>query len=123
MWKYAAVAALSVFVSLFVSAHGQVQGLPPGLQPFTPTRIDWLTTTLQASLREEALQTYGYQLEIAESDPETILIYVRYTPDAKREFMNMSVDTARKVIQTTAQSYGWEKWVKIREDIKLVPIN
>ena len=84
-----------------------------------PPRIHWLTTTLQASLREDALQTDGYQLLITSPDSETILIYVRYMPDVNRRVMNLSIDTARKVIQITAKSYGWDKWVKIREDIQL----
>jgi hypothetical protein len=31
-----------------------------GLIPFTPTRIDWLTTSLQADLRFDSLDTEGY---------------------------------------------------------------
>jgi len=119
MWKYVAVAALSAFVSIFGFAYAQSQRLSPGAEPFTPTRIDWLTTTLQASLREDVLQTDGYQLLITSPDSETILIYVRYMPDVNGRVMNLSIDTARKVIQITAKSYGWDKWVKIREDIQL----
>jgi ABC-type proline/glycine betaine transport system substrate-binding protein len=119
MWKYAAVAALSAFLSVMVFAKAGSQKLSPGSQPYTPTRIDWLATTLQASLREDALETHGYMLQITYSDSETILIYVRYTRDANRQIMNMSIDTARSVIHTTAKSYGWDDWVKIREDIEM----
>lgn len=119
MWKYVAVAALSAFVSIFGFAYAQSQRLSPGAEPFTPSRIDWLTTTLQASLREDALGTDGYQLEITSPNSETVLIYVRYMPDVNRRVMNVSIDAARKVIEITAKSYGWENWVKIREDIQL----
>jgi hypothetical protein len=90
----------------------------PGSEPYTPTRIDWLTLTLQAALRDDSMAN-GYLLEIASSDPETIVIYVRYTSKVDRQVMNTAIDTARKVINTTAKSYGWDKWVKIREDIEL----
>jgi hypothetical protein len=33
--------------------------------------------------------------------------------------MNTSIDAARQVIQIMAKSYGWEKWVKVREDVQL----
>lgn len=119
MWRYAATAVFSVLVSTFVFASVQSPRLSPGAQPFTPTRIDWLTTTLQANLRDEEMETNGYMLQITSPNPETILIYVRYTPDVNRRAMNLSIDTARKVIQITAKSYGWDNWVKIREDISL----
>jgi hypothetical protein len=119
VWKYLAVALLSACASVLVYANSQTQKLSPGLPPFTPTRIDWLTTTLQASLRDEALDTNGYTLQITSPDPETILIYVRYRASVNREAMNISIDTAREVIQITANSYGWENWVKVRENIQL----
>jgi hypothetical protein len=118
--KYLAVAVLSASVSILVFANAQPQKPSPGSQPFTPTRIDWLTTTLQASLRDESLQTGGFDLQITSSDPETVVIYVRYSTDVNRKAMNISMDAARKVIELTAKRYGWEKWVKVREDVQLL---
>lgn len=97
----------------------QAQKLHPGLAPHTPTRIDWSTTTLQASLRMEALDEYGYLLQITSPDPETIMIYVRYLPTVNREAMNTTINASREVIHITAKRYGWDKWLKIVEDIKL----
>ncbi len=117
--KYLAAALLSACISIFVFGNAQTQKLSPGSQPFTPTRIDWLTTTLQASLRDDSMETSGYYLQISLSDPETVLIVVRYLPTADRKAMNISIDAARQVIELTAKRYGWEKWVKIREDVQL----
>lgn len=117
-WKYLGLVVLSSALSVFVYANVHTQKLSPGAVPFIPTRIDWLTTTLQASLRDEEMQTNGYTLEITSPNPETILIYVRCSPDVNREAMNMSIDAARKVIQITAKSYGWDNWVKIQEDVE-----
>lgn len=121
-YKYLALAVL-VSVSAIVIANAKPQKLPPGLQPFTPTRIDWLVTTLQASLRDDEMQTRNFQLLITSPDPETILIHVRYLPDVNRAAMNSEIDTARQVIQITAKSYGWDKWVKVREDIQLAKLD
>jgi hypothetical protein len=60
-----------------------------------------------------------YLLQITSPDSETILIYVRYLRDVEREVMNTHIDSAREVIKITAKSYGWDKWLKIREDIQL----
>ena len=120
MSKYVAFAVLSLTVLLFAFANAQPQkAFHPGAELYTPTRIDWLTTTLQASLRDEQLDTKRFLLQIASPDSETIMIYVRYFPDVNREAMNVTIDSARKVIQITAKSYGWDKWVKIREDVQL----
>ena len=120
VYKYFAVAVLSVSVSLMVFANAQPQRLSPGSRPFTPTRIDWLTTRLQASLRDDSLQTGGFYLNITSSDPETVVINVRYSSEVNRKAMNISIDAARQVVQLTAKEYGWEKWVKVREDVQLL---
>src|SRR3989442_16007138 len=97
----------------------QAEALRPGLQPYIPTRIDWLTIALQASLRTAMTEENRFTLQITSPDSETILIYVRYLPNVDREVMNMRIDTARKVIQITAKSYGWDSWVKIKEDVQM----
>jgi len=116
MKKYISVAVLSAIISIFVYAHAGPQKNSPGAERFTPTRIDWLVTTLQANLREEITSDRPYSIDIAHSDSETVLIYVRYFSDADRTLMNEDIDTARSVIHITAKSYGWDGWVKIKEE-------
>ena len=110
-------AALFAFALLLTPTSAQNK-FHPGAEPFTPTRIDWLTTTLQAALREEPTQDNDFDLQITYADPETLLIYVRYAPDVERRRMNKSIDTAHKVIAITVKSYGWEQWVKVKEDVE-----
>jgi hypothetical protein len=38
-----------------------------------------------------------------------------------REGLNKSIEAARESIKQTARSYGWDKWVKIRETVELSP--
>lgn len=117
-YKYLTVAFLAFVSAIVISKAQPQQKLPPGLHSFSPRRIDWLVTTLQASLRDDEMQTKSFQLEITSPDPETILVYVRYLPDVDRAVMNSEIDTARQVIEITAKSYGWENWVKVREDVQ-----
>jgi chemotaxis regulatin CheY-phosphate phosphatase CheZ len=117
--KYIMVAALSSVFSVLLYSQ-TTQKTPEGAQPFIPQRIDWLTTTLQASLRDERIDTDGYLLQITSPDADTILIYVRYLPTVNRQAMNTSIDAARQVIQIKAKSYDWDKWVRVREDIQMV---
>lgn len=119
MRKYVVVAVLSACVSILVYARSYPRKTAPGAEPYIPTRIDWLTTTLQASLREDAIDADGFALQITSPSSDTILIYVRYTPNVDRARMNLDIDTARKVIDITAKSYGWDTWLKVREDVQL----
>jgi hypothetical protein len=101
-----------------VSAQGKVS---PGLEPYTPTKIEWMTLECQAALQDYySLEGSGYFLDITSPDSETVLIYVRYTPQVIREAMNSSIESAHKVIQTIAKRHGWEGWIKIKEDVGMV---
>jgi hypothetical protein len=48
------------------------------------------------------------------------VIYVRYSSNVDRAIMNKSIDTAHYVIDTTVKSYGWQDWVKVKEDVAMV---
>jgi hypothetical protein len=119
MKKYISVAVLSAIFSVFVYSHAAPQKKSPGAELFTPTRIDWLATTCQANLREEMTSDRPYSVDITYRDAETVLIYVRYFANVDRTLMNKDIDTARSVIHITARSYGWDEWVKIKEDVEL----
>ena len=93
----------------------------PGLTPYTPTQIEWLALLTRASLRQAASTDSPYSLDIIPVDHETLLIVVRYHPTANREIMNKTITTAQNVIRSTAASYGWDTWVKIRESVEMVP--
>jgi hypothetical protein len=93
----------------------------PGLTPYTPTEIEWLALTMRAGLRQDASADHPYSLDIIPVDHETLLIVVRYQPTVNRESMNRTIDTAREAIRSTARSYGWDKWVKIRESVEMSP--
>ena len=123
MLKFVATAVLSAFVSVFLYARMEPQKVSPGSERFSPTRIDWLVTSLQADLREEMTQDRGYSMDFTYSgaDPDTIIVWVRYLPNmapVKRQNMNSSIETARNVINTTTKRYGWEDWVKVKEEIQ-----
>jgi len=93
----------------------------PGLVPYTPTRIEWLALTTNSIAQHQLTSENQYTLTIVNESHDTLVIFVRYTADVKREVMNIDIDTARQVIMTTARGYGWDKWVKVRERIELYP--
>lgn len=119
------VTAILLIVCVFQAIHPRTvtaqKNLPPGLEPYTPTKIEWMTLECQSALRQyDTLEGSGYFLDITSPDSETVLIYVRHTPQVVREEMNTSIDGARKVIQIIAKRHGWEGWIKVKEDVGLV---
>jgi len=96
----------------------QSQSLP-GLQSYIPNRIEWLGLVLNSQLRQDATLESPFSLNVINTDHETILIFVRYQANVDRRIMNMAVEAAREVTQITAKSYGWNRWVKIKERIEL----
>jgi hypothetical protein len=93
----------------------------PGLTSYTPTKIEWLALAVNSQLRQDSSADRPFFLSVVQVDHETLLIVVRYHPAVNRELMNRTIDTAREVIMSTAKSYGWDKWVKIRERVEMYP--
>ncbi len=91
----------------------------PGLAPYTPTEGEWLALVIRAGLRREASPDQPYSIDIVLADPETIQIVVRYQSTANRDKMNQTIAAAKEAIRSTARSYGWDKWVKIRESVEM----
>ncbi|MDO8207789.1 MAG: hypothetical protein Q7T38_08220 [Gallionella sp.] len=112
------VALLASF--LLTTALAQPTQSKPGLQPYVPNRIEWLALVLNSQLRQDATVDSPFSLSVVNTDHETILIFVCYQPNVDREILNMAVETAREVTQITAKSYGWVKWVKVKERIEMV---
>ena len=110
--------ALALSISM-PAAQSQTMQEKPGLQPYIPNRIEWLALVCNDQLRQDMNSDQNFSLNVFNSDHETLQIFVRYFANVDREIMNKSIDTARKVIELTAKSYGWEKWVKIKERVDL----
>jgi hypothetical protein len=76
---------------------------------------------LNADLRIAISTNNGYLMNFVPIEKEdTILIYVRYLPSVNREAMNISINSARKVISIKVEHYGWDSWLKVKEDIQMV---
>lgn len=93
----------------------------PGLGTYTPTAGEWLALVTRAGLRREATPDNPYSLDIVLADAQTLQIIVRHAPKVDRDQLNKTIEAARESIRNTARSYGWDKWVKIRETVEMYP--
>ncbi|MCZ6704166.1 MAG: hypothetical protein O6940_14145 [Ignavibacteria bacterium] len=115
---FSIVVVILASMTLNIKSQPQSSNLQ-GWEPYTPTKIDWLSVVLNASNRIDWGYNFGYSLDFIVQERNTILIYVRYRPNVDRELMNNTIETSRRVIKITAKSYGWDKWIKVREDVKM----
>lgn len=120
MRRLAQILILMLFIPLGAANAGEQSLLAkPGLEPYIPTRVEWLALAVNSQVRQDITQESLFTLSVVNSDHETLVIYVRYHSTVNRQIMNMAIDTARKVIAIRAKGYGWENWVHVREDIEL----
>ena len=85
------------------------QFIPEGMKNYIPSRLEWLAVELNAMHRTDMHDLEGYLLFFIPLEKEnTILIFVRYTPQTNRKAMNIGIDTARKVIEIDAKSTRME---------------
>lgn len=94
----------------------------PGLGPYTPSESEWLALIMRAGLRREATPDRPYSLDIVLADPQTLQIVVRHAPTTDRKALNKTIEAAREAIRNTARSHGWDKWVRIKEQIEMSPV-
>ncbi|MGB7912001.1 MAG: hypothetical protein WCF59_07225 [Desulfobaccales bacterium] len=110
-----------LFATCFMVCAQQVQPVPEGMKPYIPTRLEWLALDLNANYRQDMNELEGYMLNFVALDTEnTILIYVSYNKQTRRELMNRGIDNARKLVENEARSRGWDSWLKVKEEVKLL---
>jgi hypothetical protein len=100
------------------SAKAPAKASHPGQAAYTPKRMEWLTTTLQAQLRKDMTDGSKFLVQIVAKDSETLVLYVRYLADVNKDAMNIQLNADREVIKLTAKAYGWDKWLVVQEDIQ-----
>ena len=103
------------------TAITETQSTParPGVAPYTPTEGEWLALVTRAGLRREATPDRPYSLDIVLADPQTLQIMIRHASTMDKEQLRRAIEGARETIRNTAKSYGWDKWVKIRETVEM----
>jgi hypothetical protein len=117
---FAVILLFLISVPLSICAE-QTKSLPEGMKPYIPTRLEWLAMELNANYRTEMHDLEGYMLSFIPLEAEnTILIYVGHSRQTHRGAMNIGIDNARKLIEKTAKSRGWNSWLKVKEKIELI---
>ena len=110
-----------VLIAICSLAWPQIRKPYEGMEPYVPTRLEWLVLEFNATSRVDLSLDSGYSMDFQDdSARDTIVIYVRYLPTVNREIMNRSIETAKKGISLFAEAHGWSSWLKIKENVGMI---
>lgn len=58
-------------------------------------------------------------LSVVPEYDDTLVVYIIYSKQFIRDpkMMNKSIETCHEVINMLSKKYGWQNWVKIRDDV------
>ena len=89
----------------------------PGLEPYTPTKLEWLQVEAQTELSENAP---CYTVNITRRTPDTIVVVVPYKRCASEESARVVAVQGMEAVRLLAQDHGWKSWVKVEKDVHLL---
>lgn len=107
------VGAAVVCVVIALVAHARTT--PPGLERYTPTRLEWAALELQASHGD----TWSPENETVMvnyrpgEDGNTIVCVIQYTAGTSSALLSMIRDTTKEVFRIYREAKGWV-WLNLR---------
>jgi hypothetical protein len=89
--------------------------VPPGMLPYTPSRLEWLELDLQANFRSEDVidPEISYSLSFFARRPNTIVVFVQHSKRTPARMVDRAVEHGKQTVEKAAAFYGWSNWVKI----------
>jgi hypothetical protein len=90
-----------------------------GSEPYSPSKLEWFAMDMNVSSKTDISDGGMMMMFVGLEKSNEVLIYVRYLPSADRELINTRIKNARELIKIRAKNYGWDNWLKIKEDVKM----
>ena len=90
----------------------------PGLEEYTPTRLDWLEIKLNSLLGGWSLKRDGIDLFFSGAeDGKSIELNMRYYADMDKERITDVINTIEELVLEIAKDYKWDSWIEFKKDI------
>jgi hypothetical protein len=90
----------------------------PGLEPYTPTKLEWLQVEAQTELAE---YTSCYSVSVIKRAPDSLVVVVPYASCMTAEGARVVGVAEVNEVRFLARQHGWNTWVKIETDVH--PLN
>lgn len=113
---------LPVFVVCTTMPLLGAKAKPSGTDLFVPTKKQWLCVEFNAQYAWKTTES-GFHIsaiDAAGGGKNEVMLYCRMRPETDRVVFNESIQTCRELLQSTAQKYGFDEWLTIKENVQLI---
>jgi len=90
---------------------------PPGMEPYTPSRLEWLQVEAQTELSENAP---CYTVNITKRAPDTIVVVVLHKRCMSEKGAQLVAVQGMEAVRLLAKDHGWTDWLKVDKDVHLL---
>jgi hypothetical protein len=104
-------------VSVFCTGAAMAQLPTPGLEPFVPTRLEWMEVYLNAGKGVPYSEKYGYGISyVADLGSDTMFVVAQFDEaTVNEEIMENAINSAKGIVSLYAKRKGWDSWLVIKE--------
>lgn len=90
----------------------------PGLEEYTPTRLDWIETKLNSLVSHRSLGRDGIDfIFVVGEDGKSIELNVRHYADADEEKITDLINTLEGFVLRIAKDYEWDSWIEVKTNV------
>jgi hypothetical protein len=89
----------------------------PGMEPYTPSRLEWLHVEAQTVLSDNAP---CYTVNITKRVPDTIVVVVLYKRCMGEKGAQLVATQGMEAVRLLAQDHGWTDWLKVDKEVHLL---
>ena len=101
------------------------QNVNPGAMPYIPSRLEWLSVDLTASIGSDYAENHRYSVGFfGDEKKDTLVIAVVRGPNmtlTDRQCLDVELQSARKIISANAESLGWSSWLNVEVEESDLP--
>jgi hypothetical protein len=109
------IALIAIFA---VSAWAQSRAERRGIEPYTPTKLEWLCVELNSRYGLDGTTGIGRYF-LADERSDAVITVTASVRGANRTLVNETAEQGRRVVSMVAKARGWH-WVVVREKIEML---
>ena len=106
-----------VVIGLICLTYAWAQHQNEGDKPYTPTRLEWLAVVLNSGM---SVSFENMSMRFVPVSNNTLKLLVSYSPRQDRAYLNIMVNVTKRSALNIAEGYGFDTWLKIKEEIKMI---
>ncbi len=94
----------------------------PGLEHYTPSRLEWLAFALNSfsPILEVPYDGKFKSIYMPKDDGKTLTLMVSYPKDSDLEKVDMYIEKIKKIGKTYVSEHQWDSWLEI--EVEHIPM-